>query len=675
MTNDGGPGVFTQLRDEVTKGAEGAARWARTTWGRWFEDDPDKDAKATSGGGDPSPGTPWTGARGRERWKLSPLTRRMTRKGDDADLRTLVGDEEAQRLVKIFLRVRPSGGRVWLDPDGVATTPIDDRVVFLGRITVTAPTRPTTAAEDAVADAVAASPGATAREIWRRLRHDDKTVRPEAVREVLADRADLFQPDEGELARWRPRGVAVPEPRPPVTPAAAVQVLLTPPAPPVLSGPRQLTAGPTEAGNILPLMPWQVRAVRAWVQADRRGVVEAVTGTGKTHVGLEAVAQALAARERATILIPTVDLQRQWIDRLTTHLPDAEVAGLGGVDSGDIRRDDVVVALVQSASRRDLTAIGGRMTTLVADEVHRYGTDSWSAALRPTYTRRLGLTATLERSDDGVDRQICPYFGPTVMTYNFEQAIADEVVAPFRLFLAPVTMRPTEQDEYDALTTTLSRALSSLRAAGELRDNRPLPQQLAELSGRSDRAGGLARSAVMTTNRRRKLLAELDGKLAAIGKLNTVIDHSQGTVIFTQTKPMAERAAHRLRNGNVAAAAMFGGVPDAERQQNLRDLGTGALRAIAAPKLLDEGIDVPSVDLGIVLAASRSRRQMVQRLGRVIRRKDGGRAVTFVIVYAPGTVEDPDSGAHDGFFGLVGSNAHDTTRLPLNWGGSDIVKH
>lgn len=493
------------------------------------------------------------------------------------------------------------------------------------------------------------------------------SVRPETVSQVLARRADLFQPDQGDVARWRPRGTAVAEPRPPTTPDAAIQQIL-PPAP---SRQLQLNAVPTENPCLLPLLPWQVRAVQMWAQAGRCGVVEAVTGTGKTHVGLEVIARAVTTGERSTVLVPTVDLQRQWLDRLATHVPSAEVACLGGLGLGDVNRASVVVALVQSASRTDLTATSG-MTTLVADEVHRYGADSWSSALRPAYTNRLGLTATLERADDGVDRQIRPYFGPTVLRYLFEEAIADDVVAPFRLVLAPVAMRPAEQDEYNALTTTLTGALFSLRATGELRDNRPIPQQLAELAARSDRVGGLARSAAMSMGLRRKLLAELDGKLDAISKLTTVIDSSQGTVIFTQTKPMAERAAHQLRRGHVAAAAMFGGVPDAERQQNLRDLGTGTLRALAAPKLLDEGIDVPSVDLGIVLAASRSRRQMVQRLGRVIRRKEDGRAVTFVIVYAPGTVENPDSGVHDGFFNLVGAIAQDTMRLPTGWSGSDV---
>ena len=65
--------------------------------------------------------------------------------------------------------------------------------------------------------------------------------------------------------------------------------------------------------------------------------------------------------------------------------------------------------------------------------------------------------------------------------------------------------------------------------------------------------------------------------------------------------------------------------------------------------MLDEGVDVPAADLAVILAASRSRRQMIQRMGRVLRRKPDGRAARFIIVYARGTVEDPALGAHEGF--------------------------
>ena len=57
--------------------------------------------------------------------------------------------------------------------------------------------------------------------------------------------------------------------------------------------------------------------------------------------------------------------------------------------------------------------------------------------------------------------------------------------------------------------------------------------------------------------------------------------------------------------------------------------------------MLDEGIDVPDANLGIVMSASRTRRQMIQRMGRILRRKRPGVGARFVIMFAKDTIEDP----------------------------------
>jgi hypothetical protein len=90
-----------------------------------------------------------------------------------------------------------------------------------------------------------------------------------------------------------------------------------------------------------------------------------------------------------------------------------------------------------------------------------------------------------------------------------------------------------------------------------------------------------------------------------------------------------------------ARARVFGGFEDGKHE------------LIAAPRLLDEGIDVPSADLALVLASSRSRRQMIQRMGRVLRPKPDGRHARLAIFYVEGTSEDPGQTAHEGFLELI----------------------
>ncbi len=87
-----------------------------------------------------------------------------------------------------------------------------------------------------------------------------------------------------------------------------------------------------------------------------------------------------------------------------------------------------------------------------------------------------------------------------------------------------------------------------------------------------------------------------------------------------------------------------------QRREILDDLRVRKLDAVASPRVLDEGVDVPDANLGIVMSASRTRRQMIQRMGRILRRKRPGVAARFVIMFAKDTLEDPTNRIdRDGF--------------------------
>ncbi len=61
------------------------------------------------------------------------------------------------------------------------------------------------------------------------------------------------------------------------------------------------------------LYAWQHEALKAWHSHARRGVVEAVTGAGKTRVGIAAAFEAIRQGIKVLILVPTAELQRQWL--------------------------------------------------------------------------------------------------------------------------------------------------------------------------------------------------------------------------------------------------------------------------------------------------------------------------------------------------------------------------
>src|SRR5690606_27470116 len=89
-------------------------------------------------------------------------------------------------------------------------------------------------------------------------------------------------------------------------------------------------ASPTEPEeHETPLHAWQSEALEAWAGQGHKGIVEAVTGTGKTLVGIESIRQSVEIGARALVLVPTVELLLQWSDQLATQFPDRRIGQLG----------------------------------------------------------------------------------------------------------------------------------------------------------------------------------------------------------------------------------------------------------------------------------------------------------------------------------------------------------
>ena len=69
-----------------------------------------------------------------------------------------------------------------------------------------------------------------------------------------------------------------------------------------------------------------------------------------------------------------------------------------------------------------------------------------------------------------------------------------------------------------------------------------------------------------------------------------------------------------------------------ERRWTLRAFRDGSVRAIVTSKVLNEGLDVPEANIAIVLGGSGSRREHVQRLGRILRPAPGKEALLIEVI-------------------------------------------
>lgn len=426
--------------------------------------------------------------------------------------------------------------------------------------------------------------------------------------------------------------------------------------------------GPLEATQVaveLPqLWPWQSAAFLAWSQSCQ-GVIEAVTGTGKTRIALAAIATVLHQGGRALVLVPGSDLLLQWEREVKALLPNAKLGRLGVGGDDDLFACDVVIATAQSASRVPIDLPYDTLGLVVADEVHRFGAETWSDALPEVFTLRLALTATFERDDDGIDTHLRPYFGDVVFTYDFAQAAKDGVIAPFSLALAPIAFTQEEAQMYDKAQQRVSGAYRALLAAGSFpREPKAFLQAVtarvaeAQQAGRDTPVAARCRDYLYWLRQRRDVAASASNKLDAFAQLCAGLRTSR-TLVFTDTVEQAVAAAQVANRHGLRAEVLHGELDERTRRARMAAFRAGRTQVIVAPRVLDEGVDVPDADVAVVLSAFQTRRQMVQRLGRVVRLKADGRAATCVVLFTQGTREDPANGGYAAFLAAVEPAATD----------------
>ena len=401
---------------------------------------------------------------------------------------------------------------------------------------------------------------------------------------------------------------------------------------------------PSAAEDYPGMYPWQQEAVQAWRDNGRRGVVQAVTGGGKTRIGIGAAFEALRQGLKVLVLVPTAELQQQWTATIREALPRARRGTLGDGGADTLDRVDILVAIVHSAAVRS-TLREHKAGLLIADECHRYAAEHFAAALDTGYDWRLGLSATYAREDDLHESVLDPYFGRMVYDLWYERALAEKVIAPFKLAFISVELAPDERVRYDDLTSTMGKAAAIL-ANVEGIPREPYPAFVAAVAALAESAvptpGSLvARRYMSAMAARREVLAGCRTKIMAAAALHGAVKDADRTLVFTQTKPSAVTAAETYTALGCRSGVVASGMKAEDRRGTLDAFRRGELDVLAAPKVLDEGVDVPAADLGIIISASRSRRQMVQRLGRVIRRKPDRRLGRLAVLFCANTVEDP----------------------------------
>jgi superfamily II DNA or RNA helicase len=372
--------------------------------------------------------------------------------------------------------------------------------------------------------------------------------------------------------------------------------------------------------------PYQREAVDRWRGSGGRGTVVLPTGAGKTLVALLAIDE---LRSGACIVAPTRALVAQWF----AQLADAFGAERVGAYYGDEKEVRALTVTTYHSAFPMLERFGERFSLLVLDEAHHLADTAdgearaWHDHLRIAPSPyRLGLTATYP---DGRDAELRRLVGPVAYRRTIGE-MTDAELARFALIRRYVRLTPREEERYAELTAVYERHMSS---AGH-RERAATPADAWRMFAASARRSPPARRALRAFHDRERLVRQAHGKLREAERILRAHPAEQA-VLFCGGTDVAETVSREL-----AIPMITGSTPASERHALLAAIARGDLRAVASVRVLDEGWDVPTAKLGIVLGDSTrgSQRQHAQRLGRILRRQGDAVATLYEIV-AAGTYE------------------------------------
>jgi len=383
---------------------------------------------------------------------------------------------------------------------------------------------------------------------------------------------------------------------------------------------------------------YQADALNLWKANEYKLLFEMATGTGKTRTAIAGIRYLNETRKRLITVISTPQntLSKQWKDEVNAqglHFDENVI-----VDGSITKWDSLLTKLLykNGAGLADhcifytthITASSDKFTNamltclqpgtevlFVGDETHWLGARILQKALLPCYKYRIGLSATPSRwFDDLGTAKLIEYYGNNNFEFTIKDALTEynpmtgkHFLVNYYYLISKVRLNEAETLEYKEVSTRISK-LWKMKDSNQ--DAAVSIERLME------------RRANIIKNANAKY-AELDHILDDIekeGRIENLIVFVSPQQISEVMDILAQREIffHKLtEEEGTKLEKRFGN--KSERVHIISKFKTKDYQALVAIKCMDEGIDIPTADVCILMASSTNPREYVQRIGRIIR--------------------------------------------------------
>src|ERR671913_538774 len=372
---------------------------------------------------------------------------------------------------------------------------------------------------------------------------------------------------------------------------------------------------PLESRVAMEPRPYQKEALGAWRRASLRGVVVLPTGAGKTAVAVSAMER---VGRSTLVVVPTLALLKQWYSVLQDAFGSSVTIGLLG---GGYHEITPITVTTYDSAYIHAERYGDRFALVVYDEVHHLPAPKNAIIAKMLLAPyALGLTATPERPDGG--HALLPELVGPVIYRRSPEDLAGTFLAPFELVRIPIELTAQERFDYAQAEAVYRAFLEKHR----LPMRSPEDWQRFIMVASTSHSGG--REALLAARQRREIG---EGAMRKGATLEMLLRRhwDDRVIVFAKSVDEVYALSRRFLIPGVTYET-----PARERKEILDRFREGRYRAVIASDVLNEGVDVPDAGVAIILAGSASRREYVQRLGRILRPREGKRAILYELVTA-----------------------------------------
>jgi RNA polymerase primary sigma factor len=369
--------------------------------------------------------------------------------------------------------------------------------------------------------------------------------------------------------------------------------------------------------NIISLREWQRRGKRFFFDNNGCCIYEVTTGSGKTFFTIDIIKELLKKENlRALIVVPkNVILETGWYKELfDAGIPIHKI----GVYYGTTKE----YAQFTLTNMQNLQKIPLEMfDMIVLDEIHNYATTRLLEILNHPFKYKIGLTATLKRADNK-HTELMKMFNYNIFKYGAEEALFDEILNPFIFINIGVKLDSESLIKYDDYTQQLNTVFKTGGSYNFImKSSSPLKMKMLSL-----------------INQRKMLVNNYHEKFIIAVEIIKKHKHNK-VIVFNQYNDQTSKLYWHLLDDAIDCRVLHSGITKEKRDQALIDFRNDKFNVLLTSKVLDEGYNLPKLDVAIIMAGDTTDKQTIQRMGRVLRKKDDGYSMLYQI-YCKKTIEE-----------------------------------